>query len=76
MNHKRTYRIYRDEGLSIRPKLPKRKRAWRYRQGRPAIGEPKEVWAMDFTQRASLRQLSVAEPPSTFIEAPKSPMTI
>ncbi len=27
VNHKRTYRIYRDEGLSIRPKLPKRKRA-------------------------------------------------
>ena len=26
-NHKRTYRLYRDDGLSIRPKLPKRKRA-------------------------------------------------
>lgn len=48
VNHKRTYRLYRDEGLSIRPKLPKRKRAWRYRQGRPAIGGPNEVWAMDF----------------------------
>jgi len=48
VNHKRTYRIYRDEGLSIRPKLPKRKRAWRYRQWRPADGEPNEVWAMDF----------------------------
>ncbi len=48
VNHKRTYRIYRDEGLSIRSKLPKRKRAWRYRQGRPAIGGPNEVWAMDF----------------------------
>ncbi|AMB46651.1 integrase catalytic region [Methylobacterium sp. AMS5] len=48
VNHKRTDRIYRDEGLSIRPKLPKRKRARRYRQGRPAIGGPNEVWAMDF----------------------------
>lgn len=48
VNHKRTYRIYQDEGLSIRPKLPKRKRAWRYRQGRPAIAGPNEVWAMDF----------------------------
>ncbi len=48
VNHKRTYRIYRDEGLSIRPRLPRRKRAWRYRQGRPAIGGPNEVWAMDF----------------------------
>ncbi|KQP46094.1 hypothetical protein ASF34_21295 [Methylobacterium sp. Leaf106] len=48
VNHKRTYRIYRDEGLSIRSKLPKRKRAWRYRQGRPAIGGPNKVWATDF----------------------------
>ncbi|SFM65538.1 hypothetical protein SAMN05192568_104337 [Methylobacterium pseudosasicola] len=48
VKHERTYRIYRDEGLSIRSKLPKRKRAWRYRQGRPAIGGPNEVWAMDF----------------------------
>ncbi len=48
VNHKRTYRIYRDEGLSIRSKLLKRKRAWRYRQGRSAIGGPNEVWAMDF----------------------------
>ncbi len=48
VNHKRTYRLYRDEGLSIRSKLLKHKRAWRYRQGRPAIGGPNEVWAMDF----------------------------
>ena len=43
-----TYRLYREEGLSIRPKLPKRKRACRYRQGRPEIPGPNEVWAMDF----------------------------
>ncbi len=48
VNHKRTYRLYREEGLSIRPKVPRRKRAWRYRQGRPEIGGPNEVWAMDF----------------------------
>ena len=48
MNHRRTYRLYRDEGLSIRAKLPKRKRAWRYRQSRPGIGGANEVWAMDF----------------------------
>lgn len=48
VNHKRTYRLYRDEGLSIRHKPPKRKRAWRYRQGRSAIGGSDEVWAMDF----------------------------
>jgi len=27
LNHKRTYRLYREEGLSIRSKTPKRKRA-------------------------------------------------
>ena len=31
VNHKRVYRLYAEEGLSIRTKLPKRKRAWRYR---------------------------------------------
>ncbi len=48
MNHKKTYRLYREEGLSIRPKTPRRKRACRYRQGRPEVGGPNEVWAMDF----------------------------
>jgi putative transposase len=48
VNHKRTYRLYREEGLSIRSKVPRRKRAWRYRSGRPEIGGPNEVWALDF----------------------------
>ena len=48
MNHKRTSRLCREEGLAIRPKTPRRKRAWRYRQGRPEVGGPDEVWAMDF----------------------------
>jgi putative transposase len=32
----------------IRSKLPKRKRAWRYRSDRPVASAPNEVWAMDF----------------------------
>jgi putative transposase len=48
VSHKRTYRLYAEEGLSIRTKLPRRKRAWRYRQGRPGAAAPNEVWAMDF----------------------------
>jgi putative transposase len=48
VNHKRTYRLYAEEGLSIRTKLPRRKRAWRYRQGRSEIEDANEVWAMDF----------------------------
>jgi hypothetical protein len=47
VNHKRTYRLYAEEGLSIRTKLPRRKRAWRYRQARPGAAAPNEVWAMD-----------------------------
>ena len=48
VNHKRTYRLYCDEGLSIRPKVPRCKRAWRYRVGWPRAVAPNEVWSMDF----------------------------
>ena len=39
----RIYRLYNEEGLSIRAKLPRRKRAWRYRAGRPQIISPNEI---------------------------------
>jgi putative transposase len=52
VNHKRVYRLYNEEGLSIRAKLPRRKRAWRYRSGRPQIISPNDVWAMDFMSDA------------------------
>ena len=52
LNHKRTYRLYREEGLSIRSKTPKRKRAWRYRSGRPEIAGANQCWAMDFMSDA------------------------
>lgn len=52
VNHKRVYRLYSEEGLSIRTKLPRRKRAWRYRTGRPEIAAPNDVWAMDFISDA------------------------
>ena len=48
VNHKRVHRLYAEEGLSTRTKLPRRKRAWRYREGRPEVGGANEVWAMDF----------------------------
>ena len=47
-NHKLVYRLYREEGLSIRTRSPKRRRACRYRSGRPAIGTINDCWAMDF----------------------------
>jgi putative transposase len=48
INHKRTYRLYSEEGLSIRTRTPRRRRACRYRSGRPEIGGVNDVWAMDF----------------------------
>jgi putative transposase len=48
VNKKRIYRLYREEGLIIHSKLPRRKRAWRYRADRPTAGRPNEIWAMDF----------------------------
>ena len=48
VNHKRIYRLYREEGLMIRAKTPRRKRSCRYRSGRPVIAAANDVWAMDF----------------------------
>ena len=62
VNHKRVYRLYREEGLSIRPKLPKRKRAWRYRQGRPALGAANEVVGDGLHVRPAVRRPSVPDP--------------
>jgi putative transposase len=48
VNHKRIYRLYREEGLSIRTRSPKRRRACRYRSGRSEADAMNDVWAMDF----------------------------
>lgn len=45
---KRLYRLYCEEGLSIRTRSPKRRRACRYRAGRSEAGGINDVWAMDF----------------------------
>jgi putative transposase len=52
LNHKRIYRLYREEGLAIRPKTPRRRRSCRYREARPEAGAPNDVWAMDFLSDA------------------------
>jgi hypothetical protein len=46
VNHKRTYRLYGEEGLPIRAKMPRRERAWPYRVGRPGAVAPNEVWSI------------------------------
>lgn len=48
INHKRLYRLYSEEGLSIRTRSPKRRRACRYRAGHSDAGGVNDVWAMDF----------------------------
>jgi len=48
VNAKRIYRLYKEEGLVIRLKTPKRKRSCRYRGERLEISTPNQTWAMDF----------------------------
>jgi len=51
INHKRTERIYREEGLSIR-KRSRKKHSWQFRIAMPEASEPKEVWSIDFMSDA------------------------
>ena len=48
VNHKRVYRLYRDEGLAIRARTPRRRRSPQYRAARPEVTVQNQAWAMDF----------------------------
>jgi putative transposase len=48
VNMKRTYRIYRDLGLQLRSKTPKRRVKAKLREDRQAAVGPNDIWAMDF----------------------------
>jgi putative transposase len=48
INHKRVLRLYRDEGLNLRTKRPRRRVAAKHRQDRPAARIRNENWSMDF----------------------------
>jgi putative transposase len=48
VNHKRVYRLYREEGLSMRSKPPRRRRACLKRKFRPVASEKNECWSMGF----------------------------
>jgi putative transposase len=52
LNHKRAYRIYKEEKLDLRPKHRKhRKRLKSQKRGRPEASKAiNEVWTMDFTR--------------------------
>jgi putative transposase len=48
VNHKRVLRLYREEGLSLRRRKPRRRRSAARREGRPMPTAANELWAMDF----------------------------
>jgi len=48
VNHKRVYRIYKQEGLMMRPKKPRRHVTASRRMERVEATAPNEVWSMDF----------------------------
>jgi putative transposase len=50
VNHKRVYRLYREEGLALQRRRPKRRRAAMPRSPRRETTRPNERWAMDFMQ--------------------------
>jgi putative transposase len=48
VNVKRVYRVYREMGLQLRNKTPKRRVKAMLREGRRDATQPNETWAMDF----------------------------
>jgi putative transposase len=48
VNRKRVYRLYREEGLNLRAKRPKRRVSAAVRVGRPEIMGLNDCWSMDF----------------------------
>jgi putative transposase len=48
VNHKRVYRLYSQERLTMRRKTPRRNVSSQTRSGRPPVGAANQVWALDF----------------------------
>ena len=48
VNAKRVWRLYREMGLQLRNKAPKRRVQAKLREGRSGADGPNDVWAMDF----------------------------
>jgi len=47
-NHKRVYRLYKEEQLNLRSKRPKRSKAAAHRMERLSADKPNRTWSMDF----------------------------
>jgi putative transposase len=71
---KRTYRIYRDLGLQLKTKTPKRRVKAQLREDRQEAVGPNDVWAMDFVhdQLATDKKIRVLTVVDTF----KRPMRL
>jgi putative transposase len=66
VNHKRVYRVYREEGLGLRRRRPRRRRSAVQRGQRAVVTRPNECWSMDFMHDAladgrTLRVLTVVD---------------
>lgn len=48
VNVKRVFRLYREMGLQLRNKSPKRRVKAKLREGRSPADKPNQIWAMDF----------------------------
>lgn len=68
VNVKRTYRIYRDLGLQLRNKTPKRRVKAKLRDDSQEAAGPNDVWAMDFVhdQLATGKKIRVLTVVDTF----------
>jgi putative transposase len=51
-NHKRVRRIYREEGLNLRSKRPRRSKAAAHRTESMPLSAPDQCWSMDFVMDA------------------------
>ena len=52
VNHKRIYRLYKAEGLNLRTKRPRRRKAAANRMDRIELTAPNQSWGMDFVSDA------------------------
>lgn len=68
VNVKRVYRVYRELGLQLRNKTPKRRVKAKLREGRRDATQPNETWAMDFVhdQLAMGRKIRILTVVDTF----------
>ncbi len=68
INAKKTYRVYKELGMQLRNKTPKRRVKAKLREDRKEAVNPNEVWAMDFVhdQLATGRKIRILTVVDTF----------